>query len=248
MSIFTVSAVEVRFGEKVILANCSIAIEPGVTCIMGQSGTGKSTLLRALIGLQPVNAGSIRFGDREITTLTMKELNALRHDMAFVFQSGALLSSMTVFDNCALALRERDHLSEADIRPIVTDALERVGLSLVAHRFPGELSGGMMKRAAIARALALRPSVMMFDEPTTGADPITTSVLMSHIRRITGTTPVASIVVTHDISAIRRFADRAALIFEGAVIWEGTPEQMDTATNPIVQQFVSGSVDGPIPV
>jgi phospholipid/cholesterol/gamma-HCH transport system ATP-binding protein len=246
--VFSIDAVDVRFGEKLVLANCSVEIWPGVTCIMGQSGTGKSTLLKAMIGLQLVEHGHIFFEDLDITRLDDKQLAAVRRDIAFVFQSGALFSSMSVFDNCALALRERDHLEESEICTRVTEALERVGLAIIAQRMPSELSGGMTKRAAIARALALRPRVMMFDEPTTGADPITTAVLMSHIKRITGTSPIASIVVTHDVTAIQRFADRVALLFEGNVIWEGSPSEMERTDNPIVQQFAAGSVDGPIPV
>jgi phospholipid/cholesterol/gamma-HCH transport system ATP-binding protein len=246
--IFAVDGVDVRYGQKLVLANCTLDIFPGVTCVMGQSGTGKSTLLKAIIGLEEVERGHIYFDDRDITQLNDDELATLRHDMAFVFQGGALFSSITVFENCALALRERDHLRERDISTRVTEALERVGLSNAAQRFPDELSGGMMKRAAIARSLAMRPRVMMFDEPTTGADPVTTAVLMGHIQRITDTTPVASIVVTHDVNAIRRFADRAVLLFEGNAIWEGSPADMDASQNPILQQFISGSVEGPIPV
>jgi len=215
---------------------------------MGQSGAGKSTLLKAMIGLIPVERGHIRFRGRDITALDTTQLDCARREMAFVFQSGALFSSMNVFDNCALTLRERDHLSEGETRTRVMDALERVGLTNAALRMPAELSGGMIKRAGIARALALRPHVLLFDEPTTGADPITTTSLMHHIKAITGESPVASIVVTHDVSAVERFANRAALLLDRAVVWEGRPIDMNRSENQVLQQFVTGSLVGPIPL
>ena len=215
---------------------------------MGQSGTGKSTLLKAMIGLVPINRGQIRFYGRNIGDLSAKRLEEVRRDMAFVFQSGALFSSLTIFDNCALTLRERDRLPERDVQLRVTEALDRVGLANAASRMPGELSGGMVKRAGIARALALWPRVLLFDEPTTGADPITTTSIMHHIKHITGDSPIASVVVTHDVEAVERYADRAALLLEGAVIWEGNPNGLNQTTNPVVQQFITGSVDGPIPL
>ncbi|BDE08267.1 ABC transporter ATP-binding protein [Vulcanimicrobium alpinum] len=221
--VFSIDNVDVQLGAKRVLAHCTLRIQAGVTCIVGQSGTGKSTLLKAMVGLIPLARGSIRFRGLEVSTSHVSMLAEIRRNVAFVFQNGALFSSLSVFDNCALALRERDHLSVHEIELRVFDALERVGLSGAHDRMPTELSGGMMKRAAIARALAQHPDAILFDEPTTGADPILTTVLMQHIRAITGSRPAASVIMTHDIDAVRRFADRIILLFEGNAIWDGVP-------------------------
>ena len=167
LPVFAIDHLEVRFGCNLVLAHCTLTISRGVTCIMGQSGTGKSTLLKAMIGLVPVERGHVRFRGHDITALDTQQLELGRRDIAFVFQSGALFSSPNVFDNCALTLRERNRLSEGETRTRVMDALERFGLTNAALRMPAELSGGMIKRAGIARALALRPHVLLLDEPTT---------------------------------------------------------------------------------
>lgn len=240
--------VSVRVGDKLVLRRCSLDISPGITVILGLSGAGKSTLLKTINLLHRPEDGSIVVAGRDLVTLSSSELDEVRTRIGVVFQSGALFSSLTVFENVALALRELTDLNEAQIREKVTDALERVGLSDSGHLSPDQLSGGMVKRAAIARALALSPLVLLFDEPTTGVDPILARHVLRQIRKVTTGTTLASIIVTHDLEAALRFADHVALLYEGAIVWNGTPQQLERSADPIVRQFRDGALAGPIAI
>jgi len=239
----------VNYGAKVVMQNLSLDIVEGaITCIIGLSGAGKSTILRLINGLKRPDEGRVFLKDREITTLRENELIELRQTIGFSFQFAALFDSLSIFENVALPLREHTKLPEAKIRTLVSETLESVGLVNVIDRFPSELSGGMVKRAGFARAVISNPNCVLYDEPTTGLDPIITHVLTELIvqlrRRLNGT----AVVVSHDLESIFQMADYVAMLFEGAIIAYGTCEQIRESPNPIVQQFLQGSEVGPIPI
>ena len=239
----------VRYGPKIVMQNLSLdIIEGAITCIIGLSGAGKSTILRVINGLKRPDAGRVLVQGRDITALSERELNVIREKIGFSFQFAALFDSLSVFENVALPLRERTNLPEQKIRSLVEEALESVGLANAIYRFPAELSGGMVKRAGFARAVISNPQCVLYDEPTTGLDPIITHVLteliISQRERLNGTV----VVVSHDLESIYRMADYVAMLFEGAIIAYGTCDEIKASANPIVQQFLQGSEVGPIPI
>lgn len=238
--------IKVEVGNKLVLDRCSLDIWPGVTVILGLSGAGKSTLLKTINLLHRPLSGSIIVAGQDLVRLTASRLEEVRPHIGVVFQSGALFSSLTVYENVALALRELTDLDEERVRTKVADALDQVGLSESGHLLPDQLSGGMVKRAAIARALALSPVILLFDEPTTGADPILAGHVLRQIRKATAGTTLASVLVTHDIEAALRFADRVALLYQGRIVWTGSPSELQRSPNPLVRQFVEGGLTGPI--
>jgi phospholipid/cholesterol/gamma-HCH transport system ATP-binding protein len=241
--------VGVHYGSKVVMQNLSLDIVEGaITCIIGLSGAGKSTILRLINGLKRPDTGRVLLQGNDITTLRERELIELREKIGFSFQFAALFDSLSIFENVALPLRERTKLPEAKIRALVEETLESVGLSTAIDRFPSELSGGMVKRAGFARAVISNPACVLYDEPTTGLDPIITHVLTDLIVRLRQRLNGTAVVVSHDLESIFLMADYVAMLFEGAIIAYGTVAEIRSSPNPIVQQFLQGSEVGPIPI
>lgn len=248
MTFARIDGVSVKFGNKVVLQNLSLDIEEGaITCLIGLSGAGKSTILRLLNGLRKPDSGHVYVRGTDICCMGNRELVALRTRIGFAFQFAALFDSMSVADNVALPLREHTTMSEAEIEKIVMRTLETVSLEAAHDKFPSELSGGMLKRAGFARAVVTNPELVLYDEPTTGLDPIITHVLTDTIVRLRRQLNGTAVVVSHDLQSIYAMADYVAMLFEGAIIAYGTVEEVQQSKNPIVQQFITGSEIGPIP-
>ncbi|HVS45061.1 MAG TPA: ATP-binding cassette domain-containing protein [Verrucomicrobiae bacterium] len=241
--------VSLFYGEKIVLKNCNLDIVEGaITCVIGLSGAGKSTILRLLDGLRPPDAGHVYIRDRDLCHMSETEINTIRAKISLSFQFAALLDSLSVGENVALPLRENTALPEAEIKQIVLDALDSVGLSHTYDNLPSELSGGMLKRAGFARAIVMRPELVLYDEPTTGLDPIVTHLITDMIVRLRQKLGGTAVVISHDLQSIFMMADYVAMLFEGAIIAYGTVEQVKQSLNPIVQQFLQGSEVGPIPI
>jgi phospholipid/cholesterol/gamma-HCH transport system ATP-binding protein len=241
--------VTLAFGERVVLKNCSLDIVEGaITCIIGLTGAGKSTILRLIDGLLLPSAGHVYVRGQDICHMSEERLNRVRQKVSLSFQFSALLDSLTVGENVALPLRERTKLSEAEIREAVTDALESVGLTQAYDNLPAELSGGMLKRAGFARAIVTSPELVLYDEPTTGLDPIVTNLITDTILRLRHKLSGTAVVISHDLPSIFAMADYVAMLFEGAIIAYDTADRIRSSTNPIVAQFLEGSEVGPIPI
>jgi phospholipid/cholesterol/gamma-HCH transport system ATP-binding protein len=241
--------VEVKYGSRVVLESCSLDIVQGaITCIIGLSGAGKSTILRLLNGLRKPDKGHVYVKGIDICCMKNDDLVDFRRSIGFAFQFAALFDSMSVYDNVALPLRENTKLPEAEIRQIVRASLESVGLSDAGEKLPSELSGGMLKRAGFARAVVSNPDIVLYDEPTTGLDPIITHVLTDLIVRLRQRLDGTAVVISHDLESIYDMADYIAMLFEGAIIEYGTLDAVRSSRNPIVQQFLLGSEAGPIPI
>jgi phospholipid/cholesterol/gamma-HCH transport system ATP-binding protein len=229
-----------RFGEREVLRGVTLTVPEGdTTVILGRSGSGKSVLLKHVVGLLRPDAGTITVGGSDVGALDDDGLNTLRQGIGYVFQFAALFDSLTCRGNLELALRRR--VADPDeMATRIADAFAMVRLTDVADRYPSELSGGMRKRVGIARAVVLRPRYILWDEPTTGLDPVTTATmdqLMLQVQRELG---VTSVVVTHDLASAFKVADRVALLHEGTVRTEGTPDDIRASTDPVVRQFVEG--------
>ncbi len=235
-------------GDRVIFDGVDVDIVRGrVTAIMGPSGTGKTTLLKIIAGqLRPARGTVNVFGD-DVTALGRDGLFDLRKRMGMLFQSGALLTDLDVFGNVAFPLREHTDLPDSMIRDLVLMKLEAVGLRAARHLMPRELSGGMARRAALARAIALDPTMIMYDEPFAGQDPISMGILVRLIRRLNDALGLTSIVVSHDIHETCSIADYIYVISDGKVAGEGSPESLGKAAVPQVEQFMKGLPDGPVP-
>jgi len=239
----------VRYGDKIVMQNLSLdVVEGAITCIIGLSGAGKSTILRLLNGLKKPDTGHVIVRDNDITNMKERDLIDLRRTIGFAFQFSALFDSLTIGENVALPLREHTKMSDTEIRKLVTETLESVGLAHVEERFPSELSGGMVKRAGFARAVVTNPQAVLYDEPTTGLDPIITHVLTDTIVRLREKLNGTAVVVSHDLDSIYLMADYIAMLFEGAIVAYGTVDEIKRSPNPIVQQFLQGSEVGPIPI
>jgi len=236
------------FGDVAALDQTDVSIrEHAITVIMGGSGSGKTTLLRLLSALDTPTSGSVWFDGDDLAQVSSKRLYELRARMGMVFQYSALLNSLNVYDNVAFPLHEHTKLDESVIRTVVSMKLEQVGLRGFEHLMPSELSGGMAKRVAFARALAMDPEVVFFDEPTSGLDPISAGVVTTLIHDLTQKTKMTSIVVTHDVQAGLAIADHVILLWQGKVIAEGTADEIRQSTDERVSQFIEGRPDGPIP-
>ena len=234
-------------GARVIFDGIDLDIQRGqLTAIMGPSGTGKTTLLKLIAGQLHPDAGSIEVDGQPIHRLGRRDLYRLRMRMGMLFQSGALLTDLNVFDNVAYPLREHTGLPESMIRTLVLLKLEAVGLRGARDLMPSELSGGMARRVALARAIALDPMMVMYDEPFTGQDPISMGVLMQLIRRLNDASGLSGIVVSHDVRETAEIADYAYLISQGRVIEQGPPQRLLKSDSPWSRQFLHGLPDGPV--
>lgn len=229
------------FGAKRVLTGLSIEVGSGETLsLIGFSGAGKSTILKHVVGLIRPDRGSVRVDGQEVPRLSRAALYDLRRSIGYVFQFAALFDSMTIGDNIAMGLRRDAALSEPEIRERVMDALERVDLPGYDTRFPSELSGGQKKRAGLARAIAFRPRYLLYDEPTSGLDPVTTTTIDRLIRKMQSDLGTTSLVITHDMESAYRISDRIAMLYQGRVVEEGTPDQIRNTRDPIVRGFIEG--------
>ncbi len=237
-----VESLSKSFGEQTVLKRISLEITQGETLsVLGRSGTGKSVLLKLIIGLHKPDSGSIRVNGEEVTNLPPKELNEVRKKVGFLFQQAALYDSLTVEENVAFPLRRHSRISDGERNKRVHELLASVGMDQDAHKLPAQLSGGMQKRVGLARALALDPEILLFDEPTAGLDPITAAETDDLILRLQKERRMASVVVTHDIHGARAVSDRLALLRDGEILIEGTFEDLRKSRDPFVVQFLNGS-------
>lgn len=235
-------------GERVIYNDISLSIPQGkVTAIMGPSGIGKTTLLRLIGGQIRPESGQILFAGKDIPQLSRKDLYETRKRMSMLFQSGALFTDMSVYDNIAFPIREHSQLPEAIIEKIVLMKLEAVGLRGARDLQPSELSGGMARRVALARSIALDPELILYDEPFAGQDPISMGVIVRLIRSLSDALGLTSVVVSHDVPEAMSIADYIYIIAEQKIIGQGTPEQIRLHDSLLVKQFVRGEADGPVP-
>lgn len=235
-------------GSHPIFKGVNIEVKRGkITAIMGPSGTGKTTLLRLIGGLLRPDSGEIRLQGQCIHQMSRKELYQARRKMGLLFQNSALFTHLSVFDNVAFPLIEHTNLNQAMLRDIVLMKLESVGLRGAAHLMPAELSGGMARRVALARAIALDPALMMYDEPFTGQDPISMGVLVRLIKRLNQLLQTTTIIVSHDVEETCSIADYIYLIADGKIIGEGEPQALRESTQPEVRQFMHGEADGVVP-
>ena len=238
-----------KFGDRVVINDISLQVQRGETLvIMGGSGCGKSTLLRHIIGSMKPTSGSVKIFGKEITRMNEREIAEVRKRFGMLFQSGALLASLTVGENVALPLLQHTNKSVDEIEEIVEQKLKMVGLSGFEELKPAEISGGMKKRVGLARALALDPELLFSDEPTSGLDPIMTAVVDQLTLKLTHGEHVTAVVVTHDMTSAFRIATRMIMLGHGSIVAQGTPDEIRTSSNPEVQQFINGQPDGPIPL
>jgi phospholipid/cholesterol/gamma-HCH transport system ATP-binding protein len=247
-SMIEIKGVHKRFRDNHVLRGVDLTIGKGeTTVILGRSGCGKSVLLKLIMGLMTPDKGEILVKGDNVASMNDKQLSKLRQKFGMLFQASALFDSMTVDENVGLGLREHTKLPEEEIRKRVAEKLKMVGLSEVEDQKPAELSGGMKKRVGLARAIAMDPDYVLYDEPTTGLDPIMADVINELIISLRNTLTITSIAVTHDIVSAYKIADRIAMLYEGKIIFVGTPEEVRKTDNPVVRQFVEGSAEGPIP-
>ena len=238
-----------KFGARAVIDDISLTIDRGETLvIMGGSGCGKSTLLRHIIGVMKPTSGSVKIFGEEITGMNDREIVKVRRRFGMLFQSGALLASLTVGENVALPLLQHTDLGVGEIEDIVRQKLQIVGLTGFENLKPSEISGGMRKRVGLARALALDPELLFSDEPTSGLDPIMTAVVDKLTLELTRESGMTAIVVTHDMTSAFRIATRMIMLNRGKIIAQGTPNEIRSSPNPEVQQFINGEPDGPIPL
>ena len=238
-----------RFGDRTVLNDISFNVYRGETLvIMGGSGCGKSTLLRHMIGSMKPTSGSVKIFGEEIATMKEREIGRVRQRFGMLFQSGALLASLTVGENVALPLFQHTDKSPEEIEEIVKRKLEMVGLTGFEDLKPDEISGGMKKRVGLARALALDPELLFSDEPTSGLDPIMTAVVDQLTLKLAHGSHMTAVVVSHDMTSAFRIATRMIMLGHGSIVAQGTPEEIRTSTNPEVHQFINGEADGPIPL
>lgn len=242
MALIELRGVQKAFGPKVVYSDLNLDIEQGESItIIGGSGQGKSVMLKMLIGILQPDAGSIRFDGQELAGLGEKEFIGIRRRIGMLFQGAALFDSMTVRENVAYGLREHFTLSEPEIDERVAESLHYVGLEGIEHLWPNDLSGGMKKRVGLARAIACRPEVLLYDEPTTGLDPINVTRIDRLILHLKRTLNVTSIVVTHDMRSAFTVSDRLAMIHNGRVVFVGTPDDFRSTENERVRDFIEGN-------
>lgn len=244
-----ITGLKKSFGRKKVLDGVNLDIEKGkITVIIGRSGEGKSVLIKHIIGLLRPDEGGITIDDIELTRLKDRELNEVRKRFGMLFQGAALFDSMTVAENVGFPLLEHTDLAGEDILKTVTDKLRRVGLVGVEKMMPSELSGGMKKRVGLARAIVMDPEIVLFDEPTTGLDPIMSDSIADLVLDTQKALNTTYILITHDIPFTYKIADKIAMLHEGRIIAEGTVEEMKASPNPVLRQFLEGRAEGPIKV
>jgi phospholipid/cholesterol/gamma-HCH transport system ATP-binding protein len=246
--VIKLTRVKFSYASGPIFDNLSVGFPKAkVTAVMGGSGSGKTTILKLIGGQIKPSSGDVSYSGESINRLTHNQLFQFRRKLGMLFQFGALFTDLNVFDNVAFPLREQSSLPEVAIRDLVLLKLHTVGLRGASRLMPSELSGGMARRVALARAIALDPEVMLYDEPFTGLDPISTAITGDLIRRLNNALGITSIFVTHDIKASFKVADEVVLLSRGQVTARGTPQELVASQDPFVRQFVGGEVDGPVP-
>ena len=237
------------FGESQVLRGVNLEVRQGESMVViGGSGSGKTVLIKCIIGLMRPDEGQIYVDGLEISSLNEKGMNEVRKKFGMLFQWGALFDSMTVWENVGFGLRHRTDLKEEEIRKIASEKLALVGLENVEDLMPAELSGGMRKRVSLARAIAIEPEILLYDEPTTGIDPIMADAINDLIIQMREKLNVTSIAITHDMKSAYKIGDRIAMLYQGKIIEVGTPEEIRNSSNPIVRQFIEGKSEGPIKI
>jgi phospholipid/cholesterol/gamma-HCH transport system ATP-binding protein len=247
MSIIELRNIDKSFGGRQVLRDLSFSVEQGESLvIVGGSGTGKSVTLKHIIGLLRPDRGQVFVDGHDITVMKDVELNQFRRRFGMSFQEGALFDSMSVFENIAFPLRRHTKMTEAEIRARVEECLEDVHLHGVEKKRPSELSGGMRRRVGFARAISLKPEILLFDEPTTGLDPVISDVIADLIEEMDVKLGTTTVTITHDMKVAFKIADRVAMLYKGHIIEQGTPEKFQESSNPIVRQFIEGRAQGPL--
>ncbi len=235
------------FGPKKVLQGADLEINKGESMVvLGGSGTGKSVLIKCIIGILRPDAGKVYVAGQEVTTLKEWELNEIRKKFGMLFQGGALFDSLSVWQNVGFGLKQHTKLSDKEIKERAVEKLKLVGLFNVENLRTSELSGGMMKRVSLARAICMEPEILLYDEPTTGLDPIMADVINELIIHLKKTLKVTSIAITHDMVSAYKIADKIAMLYKGKIIEVGTPDEIKSSKNEIVQQFIHGRAEGPI--
>ena len=237
------------FGKQKVLDNLNFEIESNkTTVIIGRSGGGKSVLLKHIIGLIKPDSGSVLVDGEDVAKMNDRELNDIRRKFGMLFQEAALFDSMNVGENVAFPLREHSKMTREEVRNTVAERLAAVGLSGVEDKMSSELSGGMRKRVGLARAIALLPEIVLFDEPTSGLDPVMAEAINQLIKETQRNFNLTCVVISHDIESIFKIGDKIAMLYEGKIIESGTPEEIRETTNPVLKQFLTGSIEGPIKI
>ena len=238
------------FGTKKVLQGVDISVEKGESLvIIGGSGTGKSVLIKNIIGLMAPDSGSIKIDGQETSILSERERNMMMHKFGYLFQGGALFDSLTIWENVAFGLLEAERMNRKQAYEIAREKINSVGLGTdVAQLYPAELSGGMQKRVALARAICTNPEIIFFDEPTTGLDPIMADIINNLIVKCTSELGATAITITHDMASVRKVADRVGMLYQGKIIWQGPIEEIDRSKNKFVDQFIHGRAEGPIEI
>ncbi len=237
------------FGTQKVLDGLNLEIEAGkTTVIIGRSGGGKSVLLKHIIGLLKPDSGQIIVDGDDISRMNDRHLNEVRKKFGMLFQEAALFDSMNVGENVAFPLREHTKKKDGEIRHIVRERLKAVGLAGVEAKMPSELSGGMRKRVGLARAIAMQPAIVLFDEPTTGLDPIMTEAVNELIINTQRNFDLTCVVISHDVQSIFKVGHKIAMLYEGQIVEQGTPDEIGASKNPVLNQFLAGDLDGPISV
>jgi phospholipid/cholesterol/gamma-HCH transport system ATP-binding protein len=237
------------FGENHVLMGCDLEVREGESMVViGGSGSGKTVLIKCIIGLMKPDRGEIYIDGLETTSLNERRMNEIRKKFGMLFQGGALFDSLRVWENVGFGLRQHTSLNDDEIRRIAYEKLRLVGLKDIEDLMPAELSGGMKKRVSLARAIAMEPEILLYDEPTTGIDPIMADAINGLIVQMREKLNVTSVAITHDMKSAYKIADRIAMLYQGKIIEVGTPEEIKNSPNLIVQQFVQGKSEGPIKI
>lgn len=239
-----------RFGKKKVLSGVNLNVEEGESLVViGGSGTGKSVLLKNIIGLMRPSKGSVKVDGEETSRLSERRRNEVMHKFGYLFQGGALFDSLPIWENIAFGLIQGEGMDRKEAKEIALSKLASVGMEKeIGEHYPAELSGGMQKRVSLARAICTEPEIIFFDEPTTGLDPIMADVINNLIVKCVKELGATAITITHDMASARKIADRMAMIYDGKIIWEGAAGKIENSGNPYVEQFISGSSEGPIEI
>ncbi len=247
MSMIEVNSVYKRFGQLEVLRGVNLSVEKGESMtVIGGSGSGKSVLLKHIIGLLFPDRGEVFVDGQRLNNLDQRSLNEVRKKFGMLFQMAALFDSLSVWENVGFSLKQHTKMSDAEIRAVATEKLALVGLKDIEDKMPAELSGGMKKRVGLARAIAINPSIILYDEPTTGLDPISADAINDLIIDLRKKLGVTSVAITHDMHSAYKISDRIAMLYKGEILETGTPDEIKQTSNPIVHQFITGSAVGPI--